>query len=54
VEFKIFKINQDKVTLFCKIKFDGDFPIFKPKNEELIENKVWKLFETKHNDNLLF
>jgi len=60
-EFKIFKINKDKEKLFKEIKFDSDFPISQPKNEDLIENKAWKLFESSNtinclkiiNDNLL-
>jgi len=62
-EFQIFKKNKVGETSFGKVEFDGDFPITKPKNEDLIENKVWKLFESSNtincmkiindNDNLL-
>ena len=46
-EFKIFKIKQDKEQLFYELKFDGDFPNYKPeKQEDLIENKDLKLIES--------
>lgn len=52
-EFKIFKIKEDKEELIDGIKFDGDCPIFKPKEEELIENKVLKFFESNYKINCM-
>ena len=52
-EFKIYKISQTKEKLVYNIKYDGDFPIYKPKDKDLIENKNLNFIESRNKINCM-